>query len=367
MSTPTYPPAAGVKSCPCRSRVRPPPAHSEYSITDGLTRIDEAIAQAAADGQPALAITDLANLFGMVKFYTAGARQGRQAHHRLRCLDRRRGCGRQAERAPARLLLLVKNRAGYLRLCELLSAAYLAPRRHGRAEITRGQLGQGDNSGLIALSGGPLGDIGQMLAAGKLDQADVRAQAWARLFPGAYYIEVQRPGGAMDGAAADEVLVAASADLAARLGLPLVATHPVQFLGATTTRRTRRASASPRATCWATSGGPSASARSSTSRPGRDGRTVRRPARGLAELGGDRPPLQPERGTGQEPPAGFPDAGRRAAGSLSSPASRMPAWRGGWNCCIPMRPSARSSAAPTSSASISRSRPSSRWASPATS
>jgi DNA polymerase III alpha subunit len=45
--------------------------HSEYSITDGLTRIDEAIAQAAADGQPALAITDLANLFGMVKFYTA--------------------------------------------------------------------------------------------------------------------------------------------------------------------------------------------------------------------------------------------------------------------------------------------------------
>jgi DNA polymerase-3 subunit alpha len=57
----------------------------------------------------------------------------------------------------------------------------------------------------------------------------VRAQAWARLFPGAYYIEVQRPGG-RNGPAADEVLVAASADLAARLGLPLVATHPVQFL-----------------------------------------------------------------------------------------------------------------------------------------
>jgi hypothetical protein len=44
---------------------------ANISITDGLTRIDEAIAQAAADGQPALAITDLANLFGMVKFYTA--------------------------------------------------------------------------------------------------------------------------------------------------------------------------------------------------------------------------------------------------------------------------------------------------------
>jgi DNA polymerase-3 subunit alpha len=202
--------------------------HSEYSITDGLTRIDEAIAQAAADGQPALAITDLANLFGMVKFYTAA--RGKGIKPIIGC-DVWIGDEDAADKndGPARLLLLVKNRAGYLRLCELLSAAYLAPRRHGRAEITRMQLAQGDNSGLIALSGGPLGDIGQLLAAGKLDQADVRAQAWAQLFPGAYYIEVQRPGG-RDGAAANEVAVAASVDLAARLGLPLVATHPVQFL-----------------------------------------------------------------------------------------------------------------------------------------
>ena len=202
--------------------------HSEYSITDGLTRIDEAIAQAAADDQPALAISDLANLFGMVKFYSAA--RGKGVKPIIGC-DVWIGDDDTADKqeSPARLLLLVKSRAGYLRLCELLSAAYLAPRRHGRAEITRTQLSQGDNSGLIALSGGPLGDIGQMLAAGKLDQADVRAQAWAQLFPGAYYIEVQRPSG-RDGPAANEVLVAASADLAARLRLPLVATHPVQFL-----------------------------------------------------------------------------------------------------------------------------------------
>ncbi|MFZ2909097.1 MAG: PHP domain-containing protein, partial [Candidatus Desulfobacillus denitrificans] len=47
--------------------------HSEYSIADGMVRLDEAIARAAADGMPALALTDLANLFGMVKFY-GGAR-----------------------------------------------------------------------------------------------------------------------------------------------------------------------------------------------------------------------------------------------------------------------------------------------------
>ena len=200
--------------------------HSEYSITDGLTRIDDVIAQAVADGQPALAITDLANLFAMVKFYTAARDKG---------IKPVIGCdvwigedAAESHDGAARLLLLARNRAGYLRLCELLSAAYLAPRRHGRAAISRSQIAQGDNSGLIALSGGPLGDIGQLLAAGKLDQADVRAQAWAKLFPGAYYIEVQRPAGR--DVAASEVLVAASADLAARLSLPLVATHPVQFI-----------------------------------------------------------------------------------------------------------------------------------------
>src|SRR5258705_336697 len=50
--------------------------HSEFSITDGIVRIDEAVARAAADGMPALAITDLANVFGMIKFYKAARAAG---------------------------------------------------------------------------------------------------------------------------------------------------------------------------------------------------------------------------------------------------------------------------------------------------
>ena len=44
--------------------------HSEFSITDGIVRLDDAIGRAKADGMPAMALTDLANLFGMVKFYS---------------------------------------------------------------------------------------------------------------------------------------------------------------------------------------------------------------------------------------------------------------------------------------------------------
>ena len=50
--------------------------HSEYSIVDGIVRIDDAVAAAADDGMPALALTDLANVFGMVKFYKAARAAG---------------------------------------------------------------------------------------------------------------------------------------------------------------------------------------------------------------------------------------------------------------------------------------------------
>ena len=206
--------------------------HSEYSISDGITRLDAAIARAAADRQPALALTDLTNLFGMVKFYTTARAQGVKPI--IGCdvwIDDEAPAHAETRTPLPRLLLLVKNAAGYLRLCELLSAAYLAPRKQGRAVLSRAQLGNGDNRGLIALSGGPLGDVGQALVGGRAAQAETQARDWARLFPDAYYIEVQRPEGrVMAASTAQEQLARASADLAAKLDLPLVATHPVQFL-----------------------------------------------------------------------------------------------------------------------------------------
>ena len=50
--------------------------HTEFSVVDGTLRVDEAVAAAAADGQGALAITDLSNLFGAIKFYSAARAAG---------------------------------------------------------------------------------------------------------------------------------------------------------------------------------------------------------------------------------------------------------------------------------------------------
>ena len=204
--------------------------HSEYSIVDGIVRIDDAVAAAAADGMPALALTDLGNVFGMVKFYQKA---------RARGVKPIIGCDlwltNETDRDnPHRALLLAQDHDGYLRLCELLTRAYRSNQYRGRAEVMKAWFDDIGTGGLIALSGAHHGDVGQALVAGNEEAARRLAQEWAAWFPGRYYLEVQRLGAqAMTGGAAVvpvEQHVARALQLAGALGLPAVATHPVQFL-----------------------------------------------------------------------------------------------------------------------------------------
>ncbi|MBC7804227.1 MAG: DNA polymerase III subunit alpha [Candidatus Parcubacteria bacterium] len=194
--------------------------HSEYSVTDGIVRIDEAVAKAKADGMPALALTDAANVFGMVKFYTAARAAGIKPLVGVDCWIQN-----DADRdKPYRALLLCSSRAGYLRLSELLSRAWLKNQYRARAEIAMGWFGELSTEGLIALSGFAGGDVGHALAGANSAAAEKAARAWSRLFPARYYLEVQRAG-MLHG----EQLVGSTLALAVKLGLPVVATHPVQF------------------------------------------------------------------------------------------------------------------------------------------
>lgn len=195
--------------------------HSEYSITDGIVQLDQAIAAAADDGMPALGVSDLANLFGMVKFYKGARGKGIKPIVGVDAWIRN-----EAERdKPHRVLLICRNRAGYGQLCELLTRAYLENKHRGRAEMRREWFEGGAASALLCLSGAMSGDIGAAIAAGNLALAEQLAADWARLFPDAFYIEIQRAGHP-----GTESYIRHAVDLAGRLGLPVVATHPVQFL-----------------------------------------------------------------------------------------------------------------------------------------
>jgi len=195
--------------------------HSEFSVVDGTVRIPDLIKRVAAHEQPAVALTDLSNLFGLIKFYKGARGKG---------VKPIAGCdvwitNEDDRDKPYRLLLLVRNAQGYLRLCELLTQAWLTNQHKGRAEVRREWLH--DVGGLIALSGARTGDVGQALDAGNLPAARECALAWAHLFPDAYYIELTRAG--FDG---DETYTRAAMLLASQTDLPVVATHPVQFLEA---------------------------------------------------------------------------------------------------------------------------------------
>ncbi|MBC7732157.1 MAG: DNA polymerase III subunit alpha [Bacteriovorax sp.] len=193
--------------------------HTEFSVVDGTLRIDEAMAAATADRQGALAITDLANLFGAVKFYSAARKRGIKPLIGAELWLEPEG----GEKSPSRLLVLVQNNAGYLHLCELLTRAWLHNEQRGQACVKWAwleELGQG----LIALSGAEHGAVGQALVAGDTARATGLATRLAALFPNRFYIELQRAG-----LAGNEAHVRAAVALAAACGLPVVATHPVQF------------------------------------------------------------------------------------------------------------------------------------------
>src|SRR3984893_2457915 len=152
--------------------------HSEYSIVDGMVRLDEAVAAAAADRMPALALTDRGIVSGMVKFYKAARAKG---------IKPIVGCDvwvtHDRERdAPHRLLLLCQSRAGYLRLGDWLTRAYRTNQHRGRAEMKRAWFAEGTD-GLIALSGFAGGDVGHALAQGNPVAARAAADAWAKPFP----------------------------------------------------------------------------------------------------------------------------------------------------------------------------------------
>src|SRR4051794_29540098 len=105
--------------------------HTEYSVVDGTLRVDDAAAAAANDAQVALAITDLNNLFGAIKFYSACRKKGIKPIIGVDVLLEPDG----GEKQPSRLLLLVQNHHGYLNVCELLAQAWIMNAQRAQAWV----------------------------------------------------------------------------------------------------------------------------------------------------------------------------------------------------------------------------------------
>lgn len=194
--------------------------HTEYSVVDGILRIKPMMSTLADHQAAAVAVTDQSNLYAAVKHYRAAQSAGIKpligADLRLTTPE--------GHEDYAHFIALCQNYQGYQNLSELISRCHTHGQDGGFPMATWAWLEE-LSEGLIILSGGKEGEIGQLICAGNLELAAERCQAWQTLFGDRYYLELQRVG-----RKEDELVVQQSLDLAAEFGIPVVATNAARFL-----------------------------------------------------------------------------------------------------------------------------------------
>ena len=195
--------------------------HTEFSLIDGLVRIPALMGEVAAQGMPAVAVTDATNFYGLIKAYKAAQRAG------LKLIV---GVDLWVEDAddrdrPKPLSLLAMNEQGYQNLTLLISRAWREGQYHGSPRIERDWLDT-HAEGVLALSGGCQGEFGQLLINGHDAEARASLQRWMTTFPDRFYIELHRTG-----RLGEEDYLHAAVDLAAEMACPVVATNDVRFIG----------------------------------------------------------------------------------------------------------------------------------------
>lgn len=203
--------------------------HSEYSLLDGFSRINDLVAKAKANNMPALAITDHGNMFGAIRLYNACRKAG---------IKPILGCelyvtpGEMTEPSPAgtkdkktnyHLVLLAKNQTGYENLCRLVSQSY-EHGFHGRPRVDKKCLAT-HSDGLICLTACLGGEVPQRLLH-EGPEAALAAAKWLRdtYGPENFFIEIQNHFQPKN-----EQVIPALVDIAEKLGVEVVATNDSHY------------------------------------------------------------------------------------------------------------------------------------------
>ncbi|MDX4946082.1 MULTISPECIES: DNA polymerase III subunit alpha [Providencia] len=194
--------------------------HSDYSMIDGLAKTGPLVKKVAAMGMPAFAITDFTNLCGLVKFYGATHSSGIKPIIGADFFVESEQLGDEI----AHLTVLARNNEGYQNLTLLISEAYQKGYGAIGPTIHRDWLVK-HKAGLILLSGGRKGDVGQFLLRGNQALVEECLAFYETHFPNSYYLELIRTG-----RPDEESYLHAAVELATQRGLPVVATNDVRFI-----------------------------------------------------------------------------------------------------------------------------------------
>jgi DNA polymerase-3 subunit alpha len=201
--------------------------HSEFSLLDGLGRISELVSQASAQGFDSLAITDHGALYGAVAFYQACVDKGIKPIIGVETYVARRSMSDRdgsKDSQPYHLILIARDRTGYLNLCRLITDAHLDGYYY-KPRIDREHLAN-HSEGLIGLSACLNGEVARALETDDWQSARRLAGTYSDIFgPGNLFLELQDHGLAEQRRLNEQLL-----RLAPEVGLPLVATNDLHYV-----------------------------------------------------------------------------------------------------------------------------------------
>jgi DNA polymerase-3 subunit alpha len=213
--------------------------HTQYSILDGAAPIAKLFAAAAADNQPALAITDHGNMYGVKEFLKVAKKfpsikpiVGCEFYVSKEGRFLRRG---KEDQSSYHLVLLAKNLQGYKNLIKLSSYAFIEGYYY-KPRIDRDLLAKyGDN--LICSSACLAGEVPRAIAAGRIDEAEETILWYKNLFGEDYYLELQRhetnvPGADTTVFPQQQKVNKVILELAAKHNVKYIATNDVHFVSA---------------------------------------------------------------------------------------------------------------------------------------
>lgn len=212
--------------------------HTQYSILDGQSRIGDLIDAAVADSQPALAITDHGNMFGVKEFLDTVKKKkapikpivGSEFYVAENSRFERKG---REDQSSYHLILLAKNETGYHNLIKMSSKAYIEG-FHYKPRIDHALLEE-FHEGVICSSACLGGEIPQAIMEGDIAKAEETAAWYKSIFGDDYYLEVQRhktdvPGANTSVYECQEPVNREIFRIAEKLGIKVIATNDVHFV-----------------------------------------------------------------------------------------------------------------------------------------
>ena len=190
--------------------------HTEFSLKDGLLKVKELVKRTVTADLPAVAITDVNNLFALVKFYENSVSSGIKPILGAELLVED-----GAAQGTGRVVALAMNADGYQNLIQLVSAGYTHSSR--RSVVSEQDL-FARQDGLIILSGGVDGHLWTDARQEDTTALHSRIKRWQAVFGDRYYIELTRTG-----RPSEEAVLTVLTHAAAELGIGVVATNDVMF------------------------------------------------------------------------------------------------------------------------------------------